>query len=45
MAKFWVSQHGSVALITMDNELAEYRSKFELPVVRVQDVISQHIDG
>lgn len=43
--KFLTSQHGSVALITLDNELAEYCSKFEIPVVRVQDVISRHISG
>ncbi|MDA4116441.1 MAG: hypothetical protein OK442_07800 [Thaumarchaeota archaeon] len=45
IVKFLASQHGSVALITLDNELAEYCSKFEIPVVRVQDVISQHIGG
>jgi rRNA-processing protein FCF1 len=43
IVKFLASQHGSVALITLDSELAEYCSKFDIPVVRVQDVISQHI--
>ena len=45
IVKFLTSQRGSVSLITLDSELAEYCSKFEIPVVRVQDVISQHIRG
>jgi len=43
IVKFLASQHGLLALITLDSELAEYCSKFDIPVVRVQDVISQHI--
>ena len=45
IVKFLVSQGGSIALITLDSELAEYCYKFEVPVVRVQDVISLHIKG
>jgi uncharacterized protein with PIN domain len=43
IVKFLTSQHGSVVLITLDTELAEYCFKFEIPVVRVQDIISKHI--
>jgi uncharacterized protein with PIN domain len=45
IVKFLASQGGAVALITLDNGLAEYCSKFEIPVVRVQDVISEHLRG
>jgi uncharacterized protein with PIN domain len=45
IVKFLTSQRGSVALITLDSELAEYCSKFEIPVVRVQDVVSRHIQA
>ena len=34
-----------VTLITMDSELAEYCSKFGIPVIRVQDIISRHIQS
>jgi uncharacterized protein with PIN domain len=43
IVKFLSSQGGSLALITLDSELAEYCSKFGIPVVRVQDVVSEHI--
>lgn len=43
IVKFLVSKKRSVALITLDNELAEYCATFEVPVVRVQDVVSKHI--
>jgi len=43
IVKFLVSQKGDLALITLDNELAEYCSKFEVPVIRVQDLVSKHI--
>ena len=43
--RFLVSQKGSLALITLDNELAEYCSKFEIPVIRVQDLVSKHIQA
>lgn len=45
IVKFLASEHGSVTLITLDTELAEYCAKFEIPVVRVQDVVYQHISG
>jgi uncharacterized protein with PIN domain len=43
IVKFLLERQGSIALITMDNELAEYCGKFGIPVVRVQDVVSQYI--
>jgi len=45
IVKFLASQTGSIALITLDNELAEYCSKFDIPVIRVQDVVSMHIQA
>ena len=45
IVKFLVAKKGSVALITLDNELAEYCSTLEIPVVRVQDVVSEHIQA
>jgi len=43
IVKFLESQKGLMTLITMDSELAEYCSKFGIPVIRVQDIISRHI--
>ena len=43
IVKFLSSKAKSVTLITLDNELAEYCSTLEIPVVRVQDVVSRHI--
>ena len=43
IVKFLVSQSGSIALITMDRELVEYCSTFNIPVVRVQDLVSRYI--
>ncbi len=45
IVKFLVSKKGSVALITLDSELAEYCSTFEVPVIRVQDIVSRHIQS
>jgi hypothetical protein len=45
IVQFLVAKKKSIALITMDNELAEYCSSFEIPVIRVQDVVSRHIQG
>jgi len=45
IVKFLESQKGLMTLITMDSELAEYCSKFGIPVIRVQDIISRHIRG
>lgn len=43
IVKFLTSKEKSVALITLDNELAEYCLAFDIPVVRVQDLVSSHI--
>ena len=43
IVKFLASKRKSVTLITLDNELAEYCSTFEVPVIRVQDLVSKHI--
>jgi len=45
IVKFLVAKKKTIALITMDSELAEYCSSFEIPVIRVQDVVSRHIQG
>ena len=45
IVKFLVAKKKSIALITMDSELAEYCSSFEIPVIRVQDLVSKHIQG
>ena len=45
IVKFLVAKGKSVALITLDNELAEYCSAFEIPVIRVQDLVSKHIQA
>ncbi|MGH9919495.1 MAG: hypothetical protein ACRD6W_11600 [Nitrososphaerales archaeon] len=43
IVKFLASKAKSLTLITMDSELAEYCSTFEIPVIRVQDLVSDHI--
>ena len=45
IVKFLASKNKSVALITLDNELAEYCSTFDIPVIRVQDLVSKHIQA
>jgi hypothetical protein len=45
IVKFLVAKKKTIALITMDKELAEYCSSFEIPVIRVQDLVSKHIQG
>lgn len=43
IVRFLSEKGRSIALITLDNELAEYCTTFGIPVVRVQDVVSRHI--
>jgi|SRR5580658_2046802 rRNA-processing protein FCF1 len=45
IVKFLAAKNKSVALITLDNELAEYCSTFDIPVIRVQDLVSKHIQA
>ena len=43
IVKFLSSKSKSVTLITLDNELAEYCRALDIPVIRVQDLVSRHI--
>ena len=43
IVKFLAAKRKSIALITLDSELAEYCSSFEIPVIRVQDLVSKYI--
>ena len=43
IVKFLAAKKRSIALITLDNELAEYCSTFDIPVIRVQELVSKHI--
>ena len=45
IVKFLSGKGGGVTLITLDNELAEYCSTFGIPVIRVQDLVVNHIKG
>jgi uncharacterized protein with PIN domain len=42
---FLTTKGRSLTLITLDNELAEYCSAFDIPVIRVQDLVSRHIQS
>jgi hypothetical protein len=41
--KFLHAQNKSITLITLDTELAEYCRAFEIPCIRVQDLVRDHI--
>lgn len=43
IVKFLSGKRGSITLITLDNELAEYCSTFGLPCIRVQDLVAAYI--
>ncbi len=43
IVKFLVAKNKSIALITLDNELAEYCTALDIPVIRVQDLVAKHI--
>jgi rRNA-processing protein FCF1 len=43
IVKFLVAQNKSVALITLDNELAEYCATLGIPAIRVQDLVLHYI--
>jgi len=45
IVKFLTAKNKSITLITLDNELVEYCSTFEIPVIRVQDLVSKHIQA
>ncbi len=41
--KFLRGKKGSITLITLDSELAEYCSIDGIPCIRVQDLVAEHI--
>lgn len=43
--KYLMDNEGSVALITLDNDLAKYCKRFGIPCVRVQDAVFRDIAG
>jgi hypothetical protein len=43
IVKFLSEQNRRITLITMDNLLAEYCKTLEIPCIRVQDLVSNHI--
>jgi hypothetical protein len=43
IVKFLNGKARTITLITLDNELAEYCEKFEIPCIRVQDLVVDHI--
>lgn len=43
IVKFLNDKGRTITLITLDNELAEYCEKFEIPCIRVQDLVVAHI--
>lgn len=45
IVKFLIAKDKSIALITLDNELAEYCTTFGIPVIRVQDLVTEHIQA
>lgn len=45
IVKFLTLKNGTITLITLDNELAEYCSTFGIPVIRVQDLVSRFIQN
>jgi hypothetical protein len=45
IVKFLSTKGGSLTLITLDSELAQYCSAFDIPVIRVQDLVSRHIQS
>ncbi len=45
IVKFLREKEGSITLITLDSELAEYCTTSGIPCIRVQDLVSSHILG
>ena len=43
IVKFLSEQNKTITLITMDNLLAEYCKTFEIPCIRIQDLVSDYI--
>ncbi len=45
IVKFLRGQDKTIALITLDTELADYCKTFDIPCIRVQDLVARHISG
>ena len=45
IVKFLSEQNKTITLITMDNLLAEYCKTFEIPCIRIQDLVSDYIQN
>ena len=45
IVKFLADSKGTMTLITLDSELAAYCSTFEIPCIRLQDLVFEHIAG
>jgi hypothetical protein len=43
IVKFLRGQDKKITLITLDTELAEYCKTFDIPCIRVQDLVRDHI--
>ncbi len=44
IVKFLREKKGTVTLITLDSELAEYCSTDRIPCIRIQDLVLEHIN-
>jgi len=45
IVKFLLGKRRRVALITLDNQLADYCKTLGIPCVRVQDLVARYIDS
>ena len=43
--EFLMKNRGDVTLITVDNDLAKYCTRFSIPCIRVQDAVLRAISG
>jgi uncharacterized protein with PIN domain len=41
--EYLINAKGEVCLVTLDSELARYCEKFNIPCVRIQDLVIRHI--
>jgi len=45
IVRFLAAKDKAIALITLDSELAEYCVTLGIPVIRVQDLVTKHIQA
>jgi hypothetical protein len=43
IVEYLLKTKGEVCLITLDSDLAQYCAKFNLPCIRIQDLVIRHI--